>query len=228
MAFASIKANAKGGKDFEPVPAGVHMAICTQVIDLGFQESFNKKYAPKRQVYIKFEIPDVIVEWEKDGEKKSGPATIGRKFGLSISEKSHLRPFLVGWRGKDFTAEEEQDFEITSIVGKLCQLSIVHEKSDDNKKTYAKISGAFALIQLQKDELKKNPAKSKPSQPLIVYSPDAHDQKMWEALPEWTQKMIENRVEQSESTTDDGGGYDGTESQAGTTATEDFNDDIPF
>lgn len=223
MAFASIKANSKGGKDFDPVPAGVHMAICTQVIDLGFQESFNKKYAPKRQVYIKFEIPDVQVEWEKKGEKHTGPATIGRKFGLSISEKSHLRPFLVGWRGKDFTKEEEDGFEITSIIGKLCQLSVAHEQSKDGKKVYASISGAFSLIQLQKDELKKNPAKAKPSSPLLVYSPEAHDQKIFEQLPEWLQKMIAERVTE-EPAADDGAGYDSSaDSQA-----QDFNDDIPF
>jgi hypothetical protein len=227
MAFTSIKATSKGGKDFLPVPAGVHMAICTQVVDLGFQESFNKKYKPKRQVYIKFEIPGVQVKWEKDGVEKVGPATTGRTFGLSISEMSNLRPFLVSWRGKDFTAAEEEGFEITSILGKLCQLSIVHEPSKDGKKTYANISGAFALIDLQKADLKANPAKAKPSQPLLAYSPEAHDQAIWEQLPEWLQKKIESRVDET-SAPDDGAGYNGTESQAGATAAEDFNDDIPF
>jgi hypothetical protein len=195
MAFAKISATAKGGADFNPVPAGVHLAICTQVVDMGWQPGSGKYPNPKRQVYIKFEIPDVTVEWVKNGEKMSGPATIGRKFGLSISEKSHLRPFLVGWRGKDFTADEEKEFDITSIIGKLCQLSVVHEKGERDGKVYAKIGGAFALIQLQKDDLKKNPAKAKSSQPLIVYSPEDHDQAMWEALPEWIQKAIDDRVD---------------------------------
>ena len=219
MAFASIKANAKAGKDFEPIPAGVHMAICTTVVDLGLQG--GGKFAPKRQVYIKFEIPSHQVKWEKDGVEKTGPGTIGRTFGLSISEKSHLRPFLVGWRGKDFTKEEEAGFEITSILGKLCQLSIVHEKGEKDGKTYAKISGAFALIQLQKDDLKAHPEKAKPSQELIAYSPEQHDQAIWEKLPEWLQKKIDERVEE---TVNDVAAGD----QTPATSTEDFNDDIPF
>lgn len=222
MAFASIKASSKGGKDFEPVPAGVHMAICVQVIDLGLQPGSGKYPKPKHQVYIKFEIPGVQVTWEKDGEEKKGPATIGRTFGLSISEKSHLRPFLVSWRGKDFTAEEEAGFEITSILGKLCQLSIIHEQGEKSGKTYAKISGAFALIQLQKDDLKAHPEKAKPSQTLIAYSPTAHDEAIWDKLPDWVKEKIDGRVEE------DGGGYNGTESQVGSTPTEDFSDDIPF
>jgi hypothetical protein len=221
MAFASIKVTSQGGKDFEPVPAGVHLAICTQVVDLGFQESYAKKYAPKRQVYIKFEIPGHKVKWTKDGQEHEGPATIGRKFGLSISEKSHLRPFLVGWRGKEFTKEEESGFEITSILGKLCQLSIVHEKSEDGKKTYAKIKGAFALIDLQKQDLKAHPEKAKPSQALIAYSPESHDQVVWEQLPEWMQQMISSRVEEQQNDVAAG-------DQTPATQTEDFNDDIPF
>lgn len=224
MAFASIKAKAKAGKDFEPVPAGVHLAICTQVIDLGFQEGFTSKYGPKQKVYIKFEIPDVIVEWEKNGQPMSGPATVGREFGLSISEKSHLRPFLEGWRGKAFTAAEEDGFEITSVLGKICQLSIVHEPSKDGKKVYANISGAFPLIQMQKDYLKNNPAKGKPSQPLVVYSPSQHDQAIYEALPEWIRTKIDNRVDEpaeDESTVNQDTGSTADQSQ-------DFNDDIPF
>jgi hypothetical protein len=221
MAFASIKASAKAGKDFEPIPAGVHMAICVQVIDLGLQPQTGKYPKPKHQVYIKFEIPGVQVTWEKDGEEKTGPGTIGRTFGLSISEKSHLRPFLEGWRGKPFTAEEEAGFEITSILGKLCQLSIIHEQGEKTGKTYAKIQGAFALIDLQKADLKMHPEKAKPSQELIAYSPESHDQAIWDKLPEWVQKKIDDRVQPKD-------GYDGTESQAASAATEDFNDDIPF
>lgn len=221
MAFASIKASAKGGKDFAPIPAGVHMAICTQVVDLGLQEGFTKKYAPKRQVYLKFEIPGIPVTWEKDGVEHNGPGTIGRTFGLSISEKSHLRPFLEGWRGKPFTADEEAGFEITSILGKLCQLSVIHEKSDDGKKTYAKINGAFALIQLQKDDLKAHPEKAKPSQELLAYSPEVHEQAVWERLPAWLQQKIEDRVELEPNDIAAG-------DQTAATQAEDFNDDIPF
>lgn len=223
MAFASIKASAKGGKDFEPVPQGVHLAICVNVIDLGWQAGSGKYPKPKRQVYFKFEIPDVQVSWTKDGEDKTGPATIGRKFGLSLSDKSHLKPFLVSWRGKPFTSDELEAFDVTSVIGKLCQLSVVHEEGDvdGRKKIFARISGAFPLIKEQKEALIKNPARAKPSTELLVYSPEAHDDDIFEKLPEWMQETIEKRVEDPNAATD-------TQSQVPAGKAEDFDDDIPF
>lgn len=225
MAFASIKASAKGGKDFEPVPQGVHLAICVNVIDLGWQPQTGKFPKPKHQVYFKFEIPDVQTTWTKDGEEKTGPATIGRKFGLSLSDKSHLKPFLVSWRGKPFTSEELEAFDVTSVIGKICQLSVVHEEGevDGRKKIFARISGAFPLVKEQKEALAKNPARSKPSTELLVYSPEAHDQAIYDALPEWMQDAIEKRVEDPNAITD---AHTGSQVPAG--KAEDFDDDIPF
>lgn len=223
MAFASIKASAKGGKDFDPIPAGIHLAICTQVVDLGWQPQTGKFPKPKHQVYLKFEIPGHIVEWEKDGQKHSGPGTIGRKFGLSLSEKSNLRPFLVGWRGKQFTAEEEEGFEITSVVGKHCQLNVIHEQAKTGDKIYARISGAFGLVKEQKEALAKDPSRGKASSPLIVYTPEAHDQAMFDALPEWMQEAIDKRVEDPNKKASDD--FDQTATTAGQ---DEFSDDIPF
>jgi hypothetical protein len=216
MAFPSIKASAKGGKDFAPVPVGVHMAICTQVIHLGVQP--GGKYADKDQVYLKFELPEVRVEWEKNGQKMEGPATIGRTFGLSIGEKSNLGPFLEGWRGKPFTLEEKEAFNITSVLGKICQLSVVHEVSNSTGKTYASASGAFQLIQLQKDQLKADPALSKAQGELIAYTPVEHDQAVFEKLPEWLQIKIKGRVKEQPV-------EDVSQVVPGS---QDFNDDIPF
>jgi len=224
MAFAPIKASAKGGKDFEPIPAGVHMAICTWVIDLGWQPQTGKYPAPKHQVYLKFEIPDHQVTWTKDGKEHTGPGTIGRKFGLSLSEKSHLRPFLVGWRGKEFTADELEGFDIGSVIGKICQLNVIHEKGEKDGKVYARIAGAFALVKEQKQALAANPARAKPSSEVLVYSPEAHDSGIYDQLPEWIQKMIDDRVEDPAMTLSERQ----TADQSPATAAEDFNDDIPF
>lgn len=222
MAFAPIKASAKGGKDFEPIPAGVHLAICTWVIDLGWQPQTGKYPAPKHQVYLKFEIPDHQVEWVKDGKAITGPGTIGRKFGLSLSEKSHLRPFLTGWRGKEFTPKELESFDIGSVIGKICQLNVIHEKGERDGKTYARIAGAFTLVKEQREALSKNPGRAKPSTELLVYSPEDHDPGIYDQLPEWIQKMIDERVEEP-------GTKDSVETASQVTGNaEDFNDDIPF
>lgn len=222
MAFASIKASAKGGKDFELVPPGVHLAICTKIVHVGLQQAYNPKHPDRNEVWLDFELPDQRVKWTKNGEEMEGPALIRRKFTLSLSEKSHLRPFLESWRGKPFTKEEEEGFEITALLGKLCQLSVIHEPSGDGKKTYANINGAFGLIKEQKDALIANPARAKPSGELVVYSVDSHDQAIYDALPEWQRKVIDNRVQPK---TEEDYSQD-TKSNVG--QSQDFNDDIPF
>jgi hypothetical protein len=216
VSFPSIRASAKGGSDFKPVPAGVHFAVCSQVIDLGVQKTtFKGQDKQKHQVYIRFELPDTRVTWGKEGSKQEGSATIGRTFTLSIGEMSNLRPFLTGWRGKEFTAAEQESFEITSIVGKVCQLSVVHETGGDGK-VRAQISGAFPIIKEQREALTLNPARGQASK-LVVYSPAAHDAAVWETLPNWIQEKINGRIqEQAPVKAED-------VSQA-----EDFNDDIPF
>lgn len=221
MAFPSIKASAKGGgKDFELIPAGVHFAICTQVVHVGKQAAYNPKYPDKDEVWLQFEIPDHTVEWEKNGKHMSGPGIIRRKFTLSLADKSLLRPFLESWRGKAFTAEEEEGFEITALVGKVCQLSVIHEASKDGKKMYANINGAFQLIKEQKESLQTNPGRGKPQGPLVVYTPEAHDQTVYESLPEWQRKLIDGRIK-SERTP-------GADDDKVSTAKDDFDDDIPF
>lgn len=214
MAFASIKASAKGGKDFELVPAGVHFAICTQIVHVGVQPAFNSNYPDKDEVWLQFEVPDVRVKWQKNGQEHEGPAIVRRKFTLSLSEKSNLRPFLESWRGKAFTKEEEDGFEITALVGKCCQLSVIHEASKDGKKTYANINGAFGLIKEQRDALQLNPARAQPQGEFVVYSPNSHDQAIYDALPEWQRNLIDNRVQTSSTKT--------------TPGSQDFDDEIPF
>lgn len=219
MAYPSIKASSKGGKDFELVPPGIHLAICQSVVHLGVQPSNNAKFPDKDQVYLRFEIPGVKVKWEKKGEVHEGSAMISTFFTLSLNEKSNLRPFLVGWRGKEFTPAEEDGFEVASIIGKVCQLSVIHEQGNDGK-VRAKIQGAFGLIQEQKDRLRADPTLGQVTSPdgLIVYTPEAHDPVVWDKLPEWLQKKIDGRVK-----TAAGPDYVNQSQKQ-----PDYDDDIPF
>ena len=212
--FPKIGASSKsGGKDFELVPPGVRFAICREVIHLGVQPSTGP-FPPKDKVYFGFEIPSVRVKWEKDGKEMEGPAKIGTQFTLSLSDKSLLKPFLVSWRGKPFTAEEEADFDVTKMIGKVCQLSVVHTQKGD--KTYANISGAFELSEEQKDDIRANPAKAKPSMDLLVYTPDAHNQAAFDRVPKWLQDKIKNRIIEKPIAANPGA-IEG-----------EFDDDIPF
>lgn len=217
MSYAPIKATG-GGKDFELVPAGTHFAVCTRVIYLGIQaKTYPDGTKELPEVYLGFEIPDVQIEYKKDGKDVKGPAVIGRTFTLNIGNKSNLGPFLVNWRGKQFTKEEQDaGFDINSILGKVCNLGVVH--TDDGK--YANITSAGSLMKIQKEAIEAGTLNAKPHNALISFNADQPDPELFKKLPKFLQTKIQNRV----TTTKTGKPLPGT--AAG--QKEDFDDDIPF
>lgn len=135
----SLTVSAKSESTFEPIPEGTYAAVCCALIDIGLQ--YNKQYDnSSRKVVIGWEIPSET--WtDKDGNEQ--PRTIYNQYTASIGQRSILRKDLKAWRGKDFTPEELERFELRNIVGAPCMLSIIH--TERNGKTYANIGGILAL-----------------------------------------------------------------------------------
>jgi len=202
----SLIARNKGGGDFKPVPAGTHVAICTLVADMGVQPS--QKWRPKEQVYIRWELPNEITSWkDSDGNEKTGPMVIGKKYTISTSEKANLRSDLESWRGRLFTEEEIKGFDIKNILGKACMLGVAHNVTKD--KTYANITAVMGLP-------KGTPVPS-PSVTPLAYDLDNHNQAVFEKLPSWLQEAISGRIKSDTAPTVTNG-KDGQE----------FDDEIPF
>jgi hypothetical protein len=221
VAFTSIKVSGKGGGvDFKPVPAGVHLAIVSKLIGLGVQKkTWQGQEKNREEVYIGFELPEELVTYEKAGKQVTGPSSIGRTFTANIGEKSNLGPFLESARGRPFTDAERDSYELTSIVGKIFQIGVVHEVK--NGKTYANISVALPLSTAQLAQLKADPSKAKLSVDPVVYSPgENHDEAMWVRVPQWLQKRIGERVTDSAAA-------DNLD-QSPAKQPEEFNDEIPF
>jgi hypothetical protein len=178
----SFKTNAGGG-DFKSVPSGSHIAICNMVVDLGLQPGSQMFPAPKHQVFIRFEVPQERVEYtDKDGKKQEGPIVIGQTFTASMHEKANLRKQLEGWRGRKFTDEEAENFDVSSILGKACMLSVVENVKGD--KVYSNISSIGALP-------KGFPAPKAENKPLY-YADD--DKNSYDLLPEWVRKKIDAQI----------------------------------
>lgn len=137
------KVKDSGGGDFTPAPAGIHRAVCIAYIDLGMQEGRDyhdqSKTVVKPQVVIMWEIPDETIEI--DGEIK--PQTIRKFYTKTIGEKSNLGKDLESWRGKKFTTEEREGFDLDKILGISCQINVVHETKGN--KTRAKVTAVMPL-----------------------------------------------------------------------------------
>jgi len=118
---------------FEKCPAGNHLAVCYEVLDIGTQET---KFGHKHQIWIGWETPN---ETMSDGR----PFVIGQKYTLSSNEKSNLRLMLESWRGKKFSDDDFGNFDIAAVAGKGCFLNVVHDEHDGN--TYANIKAVTAL-----------------------------------------------------------------------------------
>lgn len=176
-----------GGGDFKSVPAGSHIAVCNIVADLGLQPGSGLYPDPKQQVFIRFEVPEERVEYEKDGKKYEGPVVIGMTFTASMHEKANLRKQLESWRGKQFTDEQAESFDIESILGKACMISVVEVQKGD--KVYSNIKSISGLP--------KGVIAPRAENPLLFYT--AQEDSSYSKLPEWLQKKIDAQLERKET-----------------------------
>jgi len=208
-----IVSEGSGTTDFQLVPEGVHQAVCDMVVDLGLQETeWKGKKSKKHQLYVRWQIPEERINYtDRDGKDAEGPMVIGRTYTATLDERSNLRRDLAAWRGRDFTEDELNEFDVAKIIGKNCQIQIQHKKGE--KRTYANIGSIMALP--------KGCATIPHEGDLVVYDSD-HDS--YDKLPEWLAKKVDSQIickrENDALPPDDGpmaGEYDGF-----------TEDDIPF
>ena len=172
----------KGG-DYKPIPEGVHRAVCVWLYDLGthYNEKFKKS---ERKVLVGWELPDEIIDTE-DGPR---PLMISKRYTLSLHEKAALRHDLQAWRGRAFTKEELDGFDLHNILGKPCQIQVVH--NTEGEKTYSNIAAIMAL------------PKGTPPPPhtgaLMSFDMDGSDA-LPEGTPKWVAEFISKSAEWSES-----------------------------
>lgn len=118
----------KEGGNFIPAPEGVHNAVCVDIVELG---EVQTTWGPKSMIRV---------VWEIDAKMEGGkPFLVMQRYTPSLGAKTTLRKHLKSWRGRDFTKEELEGFELDDILGASCQLVIEHNDGN-NGNTYANIS----------------------------------------------------------------------------------------
>lgn len=166
--------------EFEPAPAGTHIARCFGVVDLGTQPS--DIYAPAQKVLLLFELPYELIEWEEGGQKHEAPMTISKEYRMTIGKKANLRRDLISWRGRDFTEEELAGFNVGKVCGVPCQVNIVHGVSGKGSR-YAKVESISGLA--------KGMGCPDPYHPTVLFELEMGKEcEVFKKLPEWIQKKI--------------------------------------
>ena len=119
----TITAREPAQKHFAPCPEGLHTAVCVDVVDLGVQQS---QWGEKHKVRV---------VWQIDATN----AETGRRFNvmshytLSLHKKAKLRQHLETWRGKKFTEEQLQGFDLEKLLTANCQIQVSHNIKDDGE-----------------------------------------------------------------------------------------------
>jgi len=146
----TIMAKKPENDSFEIIPEGTHKAVCYGVWDIGIQSSmWNGEEKRQHKVVISWEIDKKI---KTEGQYKGKRYVISNKYTLSLSDRAKLKAHLESWRGRKFTPEELNGFDIEKLIGANCLLNIVHNKKND--RTYANIA---AVIKLTKGTEKMKP-----------------------------------------------------------------------
>lgn len=157
------------GKDFEPIPTGLHRAVCVNFFDLGYQPGYQGK-PPKHEC---------AVLWELDARKQDGsPFTITKRYTASLYKEATLGKHLVSWRTRAFTEDEEKGFDTESLIGINCQLNIIEKKSSE--KTRAEVD---AVLPPPKNAEGKYDWKG-----MVPETPRDY-------MPEWVKNCIEAQLE---------------------------------
>lgn len=108
---------AKSNKsDFTPAPEGLWPACCCDVVDLGMVTS---QWGESHQIQLRWQLED-------SDPKSAKPYMVVMRARLSLHEKSKLRPMLEAWRGKKFTQEELEGFDLEKLLGANCQIQVIH------------------------------------------------------------------------------------------------------
>ncbi len=119
-----------GTGDFEKAPPGNHAAVLVALIDLGVQRNeFNGEEKFQHRAFFCFELTD-----EKN--KAGNNHLVGIDLTRSMDAKSKLRGWVDSWRGRKTNDGEE--FDISSLAGKKCLLSVTDSKG------YPKVTGVAA------------------------------------------------------------------------------------
>lgn len=132
----AIYVSAGESRSFTPAPAGLHQAVCVDIVDMGVLEvTYGGKTKKQRKIRLVWQIEETM----EDGR----PFIVQKRYTASLHEKSTLRKELESWRGKPFTDEELAQFDMERLLGVNCQLNVQH--AIKGGETYANVVSIVPL-----------------------------------------------------------------------------------
>lgn len=197
-----MRAN-KGG-NFNPVPLPspeTTVARCYSLIHIGTVPNvFNGKVDPQNpkteKIYVTWELPKLKAVFNED--KGEEPFVTGVNLTLSTNENSNLSKLIAQWRNKPLTADEQESFDPTVMVGKTCIISFGHKrKSKFKHQDVSEVTNENSVISINaispKPKEMECPANINPyyiwDWEAIESGKKEFDLEEFKKMPGWLQKM---------------------------------------
>lgn len=189
----------KPKKDYTPVPAGTHIARLVRIVYIGtVPEEYQGETKMMYKIRLGFELPNETKVF-KEGTPAQ-PLMQDQEFTFSMGAKARLRPLIEGIVGNAMTDDEAYAFDIDSIIGKACLLTIKHKTSKAGN-TRAEIASCAPLMKGQEAPTQVNPSR--------IFGFSNWNQEEFEKLPEF----IKNKIKTSEEYSDKFGKLEGKEAE---------------
>lgn len=187
-------------------PAGTHIARCYRMIHVG-ERDYEYQGEPKKKnsLWVYFELPNELNVFNPElGEQ---PYSVNIEYNHVPYETAKIMKHINSWRGKALSPQEIDDFDVSTLLEQPCMLTIVHNTSAANGKTYANIASISGMPKGIECPKQVNPS----------YTFDYNDnfdmiamdknipqflQDIMKQTPEWNEKMneIPNALEPSKTT----------------------------
>jgi len=188
MLIAKAESNSSGS--FTPVPAGMHLARCFRIVDLGTQKtSYMGKDKLNRKILIQFEIHSEDADGNPLLTDKGEPLSISKRYTLSLNEKATLSVDLESWRGAAFTQAERNGFNLEKLLGVWAMLNVTKSVGNDGKE-YTNIETINPVpAQIKKVGLPEA------HNDTMIYSIENSPQQAFDKLSEGVKKTIQGSPE---------------------------------
>ena len=222
-------------KEFEALPEGQHIGVCYKIIDQGSRnETYPRDAEPNSDNTKKRKT--LSVTWEIPEQKMADgrPMSISKTYTASLNENATLYKDLVTWRGKSFTKEELDGFDLDKMIGAPANLEVEHNANGN-----ARVKAIFKPDEFKKTETINAGIVFDLDIYCAEWSGNSSDETkamcdIFDGLPEWQQNLIEESFE-LKGAKEEGSNFETSETSSGLadlakdeSTKEVTEDDIPF
>lgn len=171
--------------NFENCPPGLHLARCYRIVDLGTQKTeYMGQTKLQHKISISWEIHGIDDNAKPLRMKDGRPFAIFKNYTLSWSQQANLRLDLQSWRGKEFSKDELNRFDLKNVLGAWCMLNVIERTGNDGR-IYANINGITPVPGALKGTL---PDAVNDNQ---IFNLSEPDMKLYETFSDHLKKKIE-------------------------------------